>query len=481
MIERAGLRPSGHDLQLAGHRRLAPPRGARRGRPLLLLEGARRARAVRRARGARAARLRADPPAAPARRPSRPSGRRRDAGGRDEHGLARDGGLEGAGLRRSPTACSAAPAASTSSPATASSRRGSSGSRSSRPRTGASREITVIVDRNQRPVRHVGLQVSDLGDLEAEGCARSAGRSPRCDGHDLASARRDARGARRRGAAEAVIARHAEGRRRLVHGAARPAAHRHRAVRLPLRRADAGASTSEAVEEIRTRLDARLARLGRGAGRAGRGRAARARLRPASTASASSRPTARRSSSRPSASRGSSRSTPTCARLRPGRLPRALPGALLRVRDRRAGHGLAGRGDGARGPPAGRPLVRLLPLDAAERADLQQRDRGLEGHLRRLARRPRPGRAWPLAPVGARHLGARRDAGHGADRAVLASGGARGRRVGRQRGAGPGLPPARQRAAGRSASSRPGSRSSCPAGGRCCGGRGRAASSPPAR
>ena len=71
-------------------------------------------------------------------------------------------------------------------------------------------------------------------------------------------------------------------------------------------------------------------------------------------------------------------------------------------------------GDGARRPAARRPLVRLLPLHAAERADLQQRDRGDEGHLRRLARRPRARRPRPLAPVGARHLRSRRGAGDGA-------------------------------------------------------------------
>ena len=92
------------------------------------------------------------------------------------------------------------------------------------------------------------------------------------------------------------------------------------------------------------------------------------------------------------------------------RVPRALPRPLLRVRDRRAGHGLAGRGDGSRRAAAGLPLVRLLPLDAPERADLQQRDRAHEGDLRRLAGRARARRARALAPVGPRHLGARRDA-----------------------------------------------------------------------
>ena len=74
------------------------------------------------------------------------------------------------------------------------------------------------------------------------------------------------------------------------------------------------------------------------------------------------------------------------------------------------------------------PLVRVLPLDAPERADLQQRDRALEGDLRRVARRARPRRARSLASVRARHLGARCDARDGADRAVLGVGGAGGGR-----------------------------------------------------
>ena len=53
-----------------------------------------------------------------------------------------------------------------------------------------------------------------------------------------------------------------------------------------------------------------------------------------------------------------------------------VPGPLRRVRHRRAGHGVAGGRHGAGRAAAGRPLVRLLPLDPPERADLQQRHRG---------------------------------------------------------------------------------------------------------
>ena len=111
------------------------------------------------------------------------------------------------------------------------------------------------------------------------------------------------------------------------------------------------------------------------------------------------------------------------------------------------------------------PLVRLLPLDAAERADLQQRDRALEGDLRRLARRARPGRARALAPVGARHLRARRRCPGMALIEPFSRGARCGRRVdwAVHRRAGLGLPAPRQRAVGarlrparRSTSSSPG-------------------------
>ena len=61
---------------------------------------------------------------------------------------------------------------------------------------------------------------------------------------------------------------------------------------------------------------------------------------------------------------------------------------------------------------------------------------------------PRPRRARPLAPVGARHLRARRDARDGADRAVLGARGARRRELGRPPRARLGLPPPGQRALG---------------------------------
>ena len=84
------------------------------------------------------------------------------------------------------------------------------------------------------------------------------------------------------------------------------------------------------------------------------------------------------------------------------------------------------------------PLVRVLPDPARGRADLQQRERGDEGALPRLARRPRPRRAWPLAPVGARHRADGLGPGAGGDRAVLRERGApRGRSGRRARPTGP--------------------------------------------
>ena len=104
---------------------------------------------------------------------------------------------------------------------------------------------------------------------------------------------------------------------------------------------------------------------------------------------------------------------PRRPRRRPGlRLPHPgvrarVPGPLLPVRDRRAGHGLHRGGHGAPRPAAGGQLVRLVPRLARERADLQPGERGLEGDLRAPLRRAHPGRAREVAPERARHLAAR--------------------------------------------------------------------------
>ncbi len=82
----------------------------------------------------------------------------------------------------------------------------------------------------------------------------------------------------------------------------------------------------------------------------------------------------------------------------------------------------------------GRPLVRLLPRAARERADLQQRHRAHEGDLRRLAGRHRPRRPGALAPVRPRHRADGLAPGRGADRAGHRRRGARGGALGGARG-----------------------------------------------
>ena len=83
-------------------------------------------------------------------------------------------------------------------------------------------EITVIVDRNLVQSDTWVSQVSDLGDLEEK--FRAFGWAvANCDGHDLRAFAGDAGRARGRAAAAGGDRQHAQGRRRLVHGAARPA------------------------------------------------------------------------------------------------------------------------------------------------------------------------------------------------------------------------------------------------------------------
>ena len=213
----------------------------------------------------------------------------------------------------------------------------------------------MIVDRNQVQSDTWVSQVSDLGDLEREGArVRLGGRAAATatTSRALAETLEALAGEQR---PELVSRETLQGRRRLVHGAARPAAHRHGAVRLPLRRAGAGG-----VRAARSRRSARgstsgWAQLGAAPVAARGGRAARAPVRAAASGSGSSRPTARRCLE---AAEREPRLVALDADLRldtrPRRVPRALPRALLRVRDRRAGHGLAGRRDGARRAAPGR-------------------------------------------------------------------------------------------------------------------------------
>ena len=92
--------------------------------------------------------------------------------------------------------------------------------------------------------------------------------------------------------------------------------------------------------------------------------------------------------------------------------------ALHRVRHRRNAHGVGRRRHGAARHVAGGAFVCLLPVDARQRTDLQQRDREAKNHLHRHAGRPGAWRPGPFASIGARHFGDRRGAGAGRLRAV---------------------------------------------------------------
>ena len=269
-------------------------------------------------------------------------------------------------------------------------------------------EITAIVDHNKLQSDTFVSEVSDLGDLERK--AEAFGWAvARCDGNDMRALAERARPARRRARApEAARGGHAQGRRRLVHGAARPARGEHLALRLPLGRAHA--------RGVRAR-----ARRARGApGRAaGRDRASGAASWRATSRRGGRPRRCARSGWWPPTARRSSSEAERDPRLVALDADLVLDTGLVPFRERFPERfvecGIAEQDmvsqAGAMalaGPAAGLPLVRVLPLDAPERADLQQRHGGDEGRLRGLAGGARAGRARPLAPVRAGHLGARR-------------------------------------------------------------------------
>ena len=100
------------------------------------------------------------------------------------------------------------------------------------------REITAIVDRNLVQSDTWVDRVSDLGDLE-EKFKAFGWAVAHCDGHDLRMFSQTLKGLAVRRAAEDRDRAHAQGRRRLVHGAGgEPAADGDRALRLPLRRTE---------------------------------------------------------------------------------------------------------------------------------------------------------------------------------------------------------------------------------------------------
>ena len=139
------------------------------------------------------------------------------------------------------------------------------------------------------------------------------------------------------------------------------------------------------------------------------------------------------------------------ARRRPGlRLPRARVRArgarpVRGERDRRAGHGLDGRGHGPARAPARRQLVCELPRVARQRADLQPGERAHEGRLRDALRGPDPRRAGEVAPEPPGRVPHGGDSGRRRRPSLQRRGDAGARRVGRPRGDGERRPPSRDR------------------------------------
>jgi transketolase len=281
-------------------------------------------------------------------------------------------------------------------------------------------EITAIVDRNLVQSDTWVDRVSDLGDLE-EKFKAFGWAVAHCDGHDLRLFSQTLKAFAVRGAAEARDRAHAQGRRRLVHGAGgEPAADGTRASTATTRRAELR-RVRAGTAEIERRLNERLLLMEAGPVELVEAEPPEHRSAPKERqmlvkGGAYERAIVEQAEKEP----GSSSSTADL-RLDCGlvtfreRFPERFFECGIAEQDMVSQAGAMALA----GLPAGRPLVRLLPLDAAERADLQQRDRGHEGDLRRLAGRARPGRPGhshqSVRDISA--LGA--DARHGADRAVL--------------------------------------------------------------
>ncbi len=172
-----------------------------------------------------------------------------------------------------------------------------------------------------------------------------------------------------------------------------------------------------AVGELTSRIDARLSRLGQPAARARRRAAAGAR-RAGQAGASGARVRRRAAADGPRPHRHRRHGRRPAVGLRHRSVQGGAARALHRMRHRRAAHGVGGRRHGAQRHPAGGALVRLLSVDARQRAHLQQRHRAEEDHLHRDARRRGARRARSFAPVGARHLGDRFGAGADRVRAV---------------------------------------------------------------
>ena len=251
----------------------------------------------------------------------------------------------------------------------------------------------------QDPVGHLGRRRSATWATSRRRSRAFGWAVARCDGHDsaaLARARSTQLRARAATGRSCSIADTVKGARRLVHGAARRCPAEHRAVRLPLGRADRRGVRAGGRRAARRALTERLAAARRATRRARGGGAARRRAPPAERRSGWSPPTARRWSTR-----GRARAAARRARRRPrARLPAWSRSASA---SRTASSSAASpsrtwsrRPARWRSPGCSRSVHSFACFlsTRAERADLQQRDRADEGHLR-AARWPASSRAAP--------------------------------------------------------------------------------------
>ena len=257
---------------------------------------------------------------------------------------------------------------------------------------------TVVVDRNELQSDKPTEEILALGDLEAkfrafgwhvDGVRRARPRRARDAFARLPAGRRHAEGARRRtikGKGVSFMehpAALAEGGGRIAGMRARRTTTRSRAPSSssrPYRRAVRGSGSSRPRSSRRAERASAASRPSRNRAPARAGRLSRdeyvaeaygeALLELAPNAHRPRRP----------------RRRPRLGLPRP-RLRARLPGAVLPVRDRGAGHGLHGRGHGPPRAAPGRELFRLLPRVARERADLQPGERGLEGRSTRSTTR----------------------------------------------------------------------------------------------
>ena len=198
-----------------------------------------------------------------------------------------------------------------------------------------------------------------------------------------------------------------------------PRAAGRRALPLPLAARPSEPSTRRGSRSCSPRPHARFAELGLGAGRTERAHARSAPRAARRPTTPGRRLLAARSSRRPSGN-------PTLVALDADLIKDCgLISFAKRFPDRFVECGIAEQDmvsmAGGMARRGALPVVHSFAcflVGAAERADLQPGQRALEGDLRRLARRPAAGRSRPLAPVGARHLRARRGAEAGDGRAV---------------------------------------------------------------